>query len=100
MNTAGLEWFGPPERNTLRPLCVVLPSLEREGVRESLCVSSAESRESLRICVLAGVLSLLYVQGEHVHRAGPRHVDPAMYYKLYFGLQCLRSGDLVVGFRA
>ena len=38
MNTAGLEWFGPPERNTLRPLCVVLPSLEREGVRESLCV--------------------------------------------------------------
>src|SRR6185436_4052164 len=39
MNTAGLEWFGPPERNTLRPLCVVLPSLEREGVRESLCLS-------------------------------------------------------------
>ena len=30
MNTAGLEWFGPPKRNTLRPLCVVLPSLERE----------------------------------------------------------------------
>ena len=24
MNTTGLEWFGPPERNTLRPLCVVL----------------------------------------------------------------------------
>ena len=24
MNTEGLEWFGPPERNTLRPLCVVL----------------------------------------------------------------------------
>ena len=23
-HTAGLEWFGPPERNTLRPLCVVL----------------------------------------------------------------------------
>ena len=23
MSTAGLEWFGPPERNTLRPLCVV-----------------------------------------------------------------------------
>ena len=36
MNTAGLEWFGPPERNTLRPLCVVLPFLER--VCESLCV--------------------------------------------------------------
>ena len=38
MNTPGLEWFGPPERNTLRPLCVVLPCLER--VRESLCVVS------------------------------------------------------------
>jgi len=23
-NTRDLEWFGPPERNTLRPLCVVL----------------------------------------------------------------------------
>ena len=58
MNTAGLEWFGPPERNTLRPLCVVLPCLERE--RESL-------RELVSARVLAGVLSLLYVQGEHVH---------------------------------
>ena len=38
MNTAGLEWFGPPERNTLRPLCVVLPCHER--VCESLCVVS------------------------------------------------------------
>ena len=37
MNTAGLEWLGPPERNTLRPLCVVLPSLEREFARA--CVS-------------------------------------------------------------
>ena len=34
MNTEGLEWFGPPERNTLRPLCVVLPSHESEEVRE------------------------------------------------------------------
>ena len=36
MNTAGLEWFGPLERNTLRPLCVVLlvfPS-SRESLRE------------------------------------------------------------------
>ena len=46
MNTAGLELFGPPERNTLRPLCVVL--LAPQEV-ESLGVSSAESRESLRI---------------------------------------------------
>src|SRR6185312_12443547 len=39
MNTAGLEWFGPPERNTLHPLCVVLPCLER--VCESLVLSPA-----------------------------------------------------------
>ena len=38
MNTAGLEWFVPPERNTLRPLCVVLPSLEREREFARACV--------------------------------------------------------------
>ena len=32
MNTKDFEWFGPPERNTLRPLCVVLPSHESEKV--------------------------------------------------------------------
>ena len=85
MNTAGIEWFGPPERNTLRPLCVVLlvfPST----VCCIACVPlvSRESGECLGelkcICVLAGVLSLLYVQGEHVHSAGSRQVDPAIYY--------------------
>ena len=55
MNAAGLEWFGPPERNTLRPLCVVLPSLEREGVRESLCV--------LREPLCTASTSLLYLKG-------------------------------------
>ena len=36
MNTTSLEWFGPPERNTLRPLCVVLHvfPLSRESLRE------------------------------------------------------------------
>ena len=41
MNTAVLEWFGPPERNTLRPLCVVLP--ESGCARESLRELGAES---------------------------------------------------------
>ena len=39
MNTVGLEWFGPPERNTLRPLCVVLPdtpSVLSEPEREDM----------------------------------------------------------------
>ena len=39
MNTAGLKWFGSPERNTLHPLCVVFLCLER--VCESLVLSPA-----------------------------------------------------------
>ena len=62
MNTPGLEWFGPPERNTLRPLCDVLP-LPRESLREL----GAES--SVRLCVLkrasmcTASASLLYLKG-------------------------------------
>ena len=51
MKTTGLEWFGPPERNTLCPLCVVcvplvLRELERawESLRElerARCVQRA-----------------------------------------------------------
>ena len=60
-----LELFGPPERNTLRPLCDVLPELVCKlgggAMPVSACVKTCGT------CVLAGVLSLLYVQGEHVH---------------------------------
>ena len=66
MNTAGLEWFGPPERNTLRPLSVVL--LVSESLRARVClVFFLALAESVCMCVLAGVFSLLYVQREHVH---------------------------------
>ena len=43
MNTAGLEWFGPPERNTLHPLCVVLLvlSLAFESVQRVWSVQRA-----------------------------------------------------------
>ena len=34
MNTAGLEWFGPPERNTLSQCVLYCLSL---GELESLC---------------------------------------------------------------
>ena len=67
MNTAGLELFGSPERNTLRPLCVVL--LAPQEV-ESLGVSSAESRVSLRELERAFVCSerLPFIsQGRRVH---------------------------------
>ena len=65
MNTAGLEWFGPPERNTLHPLCVVLSCLER--VCESLVLSPA------CVCVCSRELSLyserlpFISQGRRVH---------------------------------
>ena len=39
MNTAGLEWFGPPERNTLRPLCAVLLEFEELGAKSSVRLS-------------------------------------------------------------
>ena len=61
MNTTNLEWFGSPERNTLRPLCVVL--LAPQEV-ESLGVSSPESRVSLSIC--SERLPFIS-QGRHVH---------------------------------
>jgi hypothetical protein len=38
-HTRDLKWFRPPERKTLRPLCVVLlVSLSVSGTLESLCV--------------------------------------------------------------
>ena len=55
MNTAGLEWFGLPECNTLRPLCVVLPSLESESSRELVSVWSELSSTASA--------SLLYLKG-------------------------------------
>ena len=43
MNTAGFEWFGPPERNTLRPLCVVLPKTEELELSPAcVCVCAGE----------------------------------------------------------
>jgi hypothetical protein len=45
----GLEWFGPPERKTLRPLCdVLLVSLEEE--LQALCEC-----ELLCVCVRVAV---------------------------------------------
>ena len=48
MNTAGLEWFGPPERNTLRPLCAVLLESDELGKKTLARAASA---------------SLLYLKG-------------------------------------
>ena len=47
-NTAGLEWFGPPERNTLRPLGGVLFLVVYEPI---LCQALAFTQPGL---LLAG----------------------------------------------
>ena len=49
----------------------------------SACVKTYGTCVRVNLPFLAGVLSLLYVQGEHVHRAGPRQVGPAIYLILY-----------------
>jgi hypothetical protein len=52
-HTRVLEWFRPPERKTLRPLCVVLPELERTLLKLVCSWNLSEP------CVLACALSLL-----------------------------------------
>ena len=69
MNTAGLEWFGPPERNTLCPLCAVLLKTEEFG-----------TESSVRLCVLWGAPRVqrappLYISREaRTWPLGPRQV--------------------------
>ena len=66
-----LEWFGPPERNTLRPLCVVLPFHESERVRESLCLSAQGCRPQRA--------PPFYIsKGARTWPLGPRQVGPTM----------------------
>ena len=71
MNTAGLEWFGPPERNTLRPLCAVLLESEELG---------AES--SVRLCVLKSACAAQRALPFYISREartwllGPRQMGP------------------------
>ena len=75
MNTEGLEWFGPPKRNTLRPRCVVLFVLSEveNGIIRSeselvLCLPSSrlafESLGESRVC--SEHLPFIS-QGRHVH---------------------------------
>ena len=77
-NTAGLEWFGPPERNTLHPLCVVLPCPER--VCESLCVLSV-----LGFFFQVQRALPFYISREaRTWPLGSRQVGPTMWYKITY----------------
>ena len=77
MNTASLEWFGPPERNTLHPLCAVLLE-SRDGLRElgaesSVCLCVLE-----RDCPVQQVPPLYISREAHTWLLGLRQVGPTM----------------------
>ena len=79
MNTKDLEWFGPPERNTLRPLYVVLLCLERvcECLGEPVCVIWGA-------CPVQRAL-LFYISREaRTWPLGPRQMGPTMQYKIMY----------------
>ena len=73
MNTEGLEWFGPPERNILRPLCAVL--LESEEL---------EDESSVRLSVLSRACAVQRAPPFYISREartwplGPRQVGLTM----------------------
>ena len=62
MNAAGLEWFGPPERNTLRPLCVVLLVLSRGREQGCSACNPACVVRVLACLKSAASASLLYLK--------------------------------------
>ena len=62
MNTADLEWFGPPEHNTLHPLGAVLLESEELGAQSSMCLSVLlRASEKPFLCTASA--SLLYLKG-------------------------------------
>ena len=70
MNIKDLEWFGPPERNTLRPLCVVLLESGKLG---------AESSVRLRVLECIQRAPPFYISREaRTWLLGPRQVGPMM----------------------
>ena len=90
MNTAGLEWFGPPERNTLRLLFDVLPCLET--VRECLCLS---------VLSCAASTALLYLKGGVYMAAGSPTGGPndvVLNNVLFIHYGVAGEGDLSPGF--
>ena len=85
MNTAGLEWFGPPERNTLRPLCVVLlvlSEIENGIVRSEseivLCLPPLAFREPLRDLSVQPAPPFYISREARTWPLSPRQVGPTM----------------------
>jgi len=108
MNTEGLEWFGPPERNTLRPLCIVLLVLSRgwewgcsEWIRACVVRVSSESPESPERLACAASASPLYLKGDaymavESPTGGPNDVVYNNIRYRHYGIA--GDGDLIPGF--
>jgi hypothetical protein len=84
-DTRILEWFGPPERNTLRPLGSCIDCVSLSGKQPKLVCLKAWN---LCSCVSKNLPSNEYtlpfiVQGRCLHCAGPRQVGPANRSLLY-----------------
>ena len=73
MNTAGLEWFGPPERNILRPLCVVLLESEELGAEPSVRLSVLS-----RACPVQRAPPFYISREACTWPLGPRQVGPTI----------------------
>ena len=105
MDTTGLEWFGPPERNTLRPLCVVL--LVLSSGREQGC-SACNPACVVRVLAClelslecAASASLLYLKGGAYIAVespigGPNDVVYNSILYRHYGIA--GDGDLIPGF--
>ena len=69
MNTAGLEWFGPPEHNTLRPLCVVL----LESGKAWSSVQCASQCASVNLCSSGRALPFICPRGARTLSGAPTY---------------------------
>ena len=79
MNTARLEWFGPLERNTLRPLCAVLLKTEEFGAESSVRLSVPWIA-----CAIQRAPPSYISRGTRTRPLGPRQVGPMMQYKITY----------------
>jgi hypothetical protein len=81
-HTRDLEWFRPPERKTLHPLCVVLlVSLSVFGTLESLCVRGT----SVNLCSSVRTLPFIGSRGARTLRGVPTGGPGDILNNIYIG---------------
>jgi len=97
MNTASLEWFGPPERNTLHLLCAVLLKTEELALSPAcVCVCAP-----LRACRVQRALPFYISREARTWPLDPRQVGPTGAVNssiLFIHYGVAGEGDLSPGF--